>query len=189
MATNTTSAASERAAAARPAVMTRRGAGGAVRGAGPVTVNRDARWVRELRWVDMRTPRSGQRDETANGAAEARFWPGLRRAVYGAAAWSRRRSGAAWPGSSPPSRRRRGSRRSRKPGSAQLALPKACMTAGTSTVRISRASMRIATAMPRPIILMVRSVVITNEEKTTTDRTIKMIGLGMAVAILIDALL
>lgn len=41
------------------------------------------------------------------------------------------------------------------------------MTAGTSTVRMSRASIRIATAMPRPIILMVRSVVITNEEKTT----------------------
>src|SRR5690242_18023701 len=62
MATSTTSAASERAAAARPAVMTRRCAGGAVPGAGPAMVNRNARRVRELRWVDMRTPRSGERD-------------------------------------------------------------------------------------------------------------------------------
>src|SRR5258708_18985669 len=62
MATSTTSAASERAAAARPAVMTRRCAGGAVPGAGPGTVNRNACRVRELRWVDTGTPRAGERE-------------------------------------------------------------------------------------------------------------------------------
>src|SRR5258708_24679751 len=84
MATSRTSAASERAAAARPAVMTRRCAGGAVPGAGPVTVNRNACRVRELRWVDTGTPRSGERDGDSRpcGGAPSRDGPpphGLRR--------------------------------------------------------------------------------------------------------------
>src|SRR5258706_13411712 len=84
MATSTMSAASERAAAARPAVMTRRCAGGAVPGAGPVTVNRNACRVRELRWVDTGTPRSGERDGDSRpcGGAPSRDGPpphGLRR--------------------------------------------------------------------------------------------------------------
>src|SRR5260221_7917088 len=77
MATSTMSAASERAAAARPAVMTRRCAGGAVPGAGRVTVNRNACRVRELRWVDTGTPRSGERDGGSRpcGGAPSRDGP------------------------------------------------------------------------------------------------------------------
>src|SRR5258708_35335226 len=81
MATSTTSAASERAAAARPAVMTRRCAGGAVPGAGPVTVNRNACRVRELRWVDTGTPRSGERDGYGLRRRDRVEGPGLRRLV------------------------------------------------------------------------------------------------------------
>src|SRR5258708_29998439 len=90
MATSTTSAASERAAAARPAVVTRRCAGGAVPGAGPLTVNRNACRVRELRWVDTGTPRSGERDGYGLRRRDRVEGPGLRRLVGRLAAFHAR---------------------------------------------------------------------------------------------------
>ena len=69
----------------------------------------------------------------------------------GAPAPAARRTGASW--SSAPSTCTRGRSRSSQAGSHQFARPSSCITAGTSSIRTTVASMRIAAAMPTPITL------------------------------------
>src|SRR5918995_2632507 len=61
-----------------------------------------------------------------------------------------------------------GSTRSSHPGIHQFARPMSCITAGTSTIRTTVASTRIAVAIPTPISLRKTSVLKTKARKTTT---------------------
>ena len=61
---------------------------------------------------------------------------------------------------------RRGRRLSSHAGSHQLAPPSMCMSAGTSSVRSTKASSATAAARPMPNIAMIRSPLSTNAPKT-----------------------